>query len=79
MAAPAFNLLQSQKQTLKISPSQIQLLNFLQLNSLELEQYIKNELEENPLLEERQNDEQDGDANDAEFSSSPQAEDHTQD
>lgn len=79
MAAPAFNLLQSQKQTLKISPSQIQLLNFLQLNSLELEQYIKNELEENPLLEERQNDEQDGEANDAEFSSSPQAEDRTQD
>lgn len=46
------NFSQSQKQTLKISPSQIQLLNFFQLNSLELEQYIKNELEENPILEE---------------------------
>jgi len=78
MAAPAFNLLQSQKQTLKISPSQIQLLNFLQLNSLELEQYIKNELEENPLLEERENDEQD-DFNDVDFSATPQAEDRTQD
>jgi len=46
------NLIQSQKQTLKISPAQIQLLNFLQLNTLELEQHIKNELEENPILEE---------------------------
>lgn len=46
------NFIQSQKQTLKISPSQIQLLNFFQLNALELEQYIKNELEENPILEE---------------------------
>jgi RNA polymerase sigma-54 factor len=46
------NFVQSQKQTLKISPSQIQLLNFFQLNSLELENYIKNELEENPVLEE---------------------------
>ena len=46
------NLIQSQKQTLKISPGQIQLLNFLQLNTLELEQHLKNELEENPVLEE---------------------------
>ncbi|MFN4146313.1 MAG: RNA polymerase factor sigma-54 [Runella sp.] len=46
------NQVQTQKQTLKISPAQIQLLNFLQLNTLELEEYIKNELEENPLLEE---------------------------
>ena len=45
-------LSQTQKQTLKISPAQIQLLNFLQMNTLELEQHIKNELEENPLLEE---------------------------
>lgn len=49
------NFIQSQKQTLKISPAQIQLLNFFQLNSLELEQYIKNELEENPILEEVNN------------------------
>ena len=52
MSAPTFKLSQSQKQTLKISPAQIQLLNFLQLNTLELEQHLKNELEENPLLEE---------------------------
>ncbi|MFN8344629.1 MAG: RNA polymerase factor sigma-54 [Spirosomataceae bacterium] len=56
MAAPMLNLIQTQKQTLKISPAQIQLLNFLQLNTLELEQHIKNELEENPLLEEGEED-----------------------
>lgn len=42
---------QTQKQQLKILPQQIQLLNLYFLNSLELEQRIKNELEENPLLE----------------------------
>jgi len=42
---------QGQKQLLKLSPQQIQLLNFLQLNTLELEQKIKDELEENPALE----------------------------
>ncbi|WP_337042126.1 RNA polymerase factor sigma-54 [Emticicia sp. 17c] len=46
------NLSQTQKQTLRISPSQIQLLNFLQLSTLELEEHIKTELEENPMLEE---------------------------
>jgi len=46
------NLSQTQKQTLRISPSQIQLLNFLQLSTLELEDHIKTELEENPMLEE---------------------------
>ncbi len=42
---------QTQKQTLKILPQQIQLLNLYFLNSLELEQRIKNELEENLFLE----------------------------
>jgi RNA polymerase sigma-54 factor len=42
---------QTQKQQLKILPQQIQLLNLYFLNSLELEQRIKNELEENPFLE----------------------------
>ncbi len=42
---------QTQKQQLKILPQQIQLLNLYFLNSLELEQRIKNEMEENPLLE----------------------------
>ncbi len=43
---------QTQKQTLKFSPLQIQMLNLLQLSTLELEQRIKDELEENPVLEE---------------------------
>lgn len=42
---------QTQKQQLKILPQQIQLLNLYFLNSLELEQRIKNELEDNPLLD----------------------------
>ncbi len=41
----------SQKQLLKLSPQQIQLLNFIQFNALELEQKIHDELEENPVLE----------------------------
>ncbi len=43
---------QSQKQTLKYSPLQIQMLNLLHLTTMELEQRIKEELEENPILEE---------------------------
>lgn len=43
---------QTQKQSLKIAPSQIQLLNFFHLSTIELEEYIKTEIEENPLLEE---------------------------
>src|ERR1700722_16868036 len=42
---------QSQRQQLKILPQQIQLLNLYFLNSMELEQRIKNELEENPFLD----------------------------
>jgi RNA polymerase sigma-54 factor len=69
MSAQMFRLSQSQKQTLKISPAQIQLLNFLQMNTMELEQHLKNELEENPLLEEgleepEKNDDGTGDLND---------------
>ncbi len=59
---------QTQKQQLKILPQQIQLLNLYFLNSIELEQRIKNELEENPLLEvqeEKEYDETDGKASDA--------------
>jgi len=42
---------QTQRQQLKILPQQIQLLNLYFLNSLELQQRIKNELEENPFIE----------------------------
>lgn len=41
----------AQKQRLKILPQQIQLLNFFHLNTLELEQRIQQELEDNPLLD----------------------------
>ena len=47
---------QSQKQTLKILPQQIQMLNLLQLTTLELEQHILTEMEENPVLEEGKED-----------------------
>lgn len=42
--------IQTLKQTLKINPQQIQFLNFLYLNSQELEEYVSNELEENPFI-----------------------------
>lgn len=46
----------AQKQRLKILPQQIQLLNFFHLNTLELEQRIQQEMEDNPLLEDQKND-----------------------
>jgi RNA polymerase sigma-54 factor len=45
-----------QKQRLKILPQQIQLLNFFHLNTLELEQRIQQEIEDNPLLEDQKNE-----------------------
>jgi len=45
-----------QKQRLKILPQQIQLLNFFHLNTLELEQRIKQEIEDNPLLEDQKSE-----------------------
>ena len=46
----------TQKQRLKILPQQIQLLNFFHLNTLELEQRIQQEIEDNPLLEDQKNE-----------------------
>src|SRR5688572_24679355 len=46
------NQTQTQRQQVKILPHQIQLLNIYHLTSLELEARIKDELDENPLLEE---------------------------
>lgn len=43
----------AQKQRLKILPQQIQLLNFFHLNTLELEQRIQQEIEDNPLLDDQ--------------------------
>ena len=51
---------QSQKQLHKILPQQIELLHFLHLNSLELEQRIQDEINENPMLEEMNGGMEDG-------------------
>jgi RNA polymerase sigma-54 factor len=45
-------LKQEQELKQKLSPQQIQYIKLLQLNTLDLDQRIKDELEENPLLEE---------------------------
>ncbi len=45
------------KQQVRILPQQIQLLNLFHLNTLELEQRIQQELEENPILEEAKQEE----------------------
>jgi RNA polymerase sigma-54 factor len=42
---------QTQRQQLKILPQQIQLLNLFFLNTVELEQRMRNEMEENPFLD----------------------------
>lgn len=42
---------QHQQQTLKILPQQIQLLNLFQLNSLELQMHLRQEMDQNPYLE----------------------------
>ncbi|HEY3401807.1 MAG TPA: RNA polymerase factor sigma-54 [Ohtaekwangia sp.] len=47
----------SQKQQLKIHPQQLQMLHLFHLNSIELEQRIQNELEENPLIEQTEEQE----------------------
>ena len=44
-------LTQVQRQELKLSPQQIQLMKLLQLPLIELEQRIKEEIESNPALE----------------------------
>ena len=51
-------LTQTQRQELKLSPQQIQLLKLLQLPLIELEQRIKEEIEANPALEENENGEE---------------------
>src|SRR5687767_6033745 len=48
----------SQKQQLKILPQQIQLLNLFHLNTIELEHRIEQELEDNPFLDKKAEDEE---------------------
>jgi RNA polymerase sigma-54 factor len=47
-----------QKQETKILPQQIQLLNLFHLNTLELEHRIEQELEDNPFLEKKEDEEE---------------------
>ena len=57
---PNQRLTQTQRQELKLSPQQIQLMKLLQLPLIELEQRIKEEMEINPALEDsRENDYED--------------------
>src|SRR5690606_9994461 len=61
-AAPPIAMLKqylSQKLQQKLSPQQIQLMKLLQVPTLELEQRIKQEMEENPALEEGEDHDED--------------------
>ena len=51
-------LTQIQRQELKLSPQQIQLMKLLQLPLIELEQRIKEEIESNPALEDNESNEE---------------------
>jgi len=51
---PAINQKQVLKQLQKLSPQQIQMIKLLELPTLQLEQRVKQEIEENPVLEEEQ-------------------------
>ena len=52
-----FGLQQTLTQTTKLSPAQIQLIKMLELPSIELNQRINEELQENPALEEGRDEE----------------------
>ena len=49
---------QVQKMLQKLSPQQIQMIKLLELPTLQLEQRIKQEIEENPVLEEESPEEE---------------------
>ena len=53
----SFSQTQQQSHLMRLSPQQLQVLGLLQLNALELAQKIKDELIENPVLEEVEGDE----------------------
>lgn len=56
----------SQKMLQKLSPQQIQLMKLLQVPTMELDQRIKEEIEENPALEEGADDDESYEADDYE-------------
>lgn len=55
---PSINQRQVQKLLQKLSPQQIQMIKLLELPALQLEQRIKQEIEENPVLEEEVSEDQ---------------------
>jgi RNA polymerase sigma-54 factor len=55
---PAIHQKQVLKQLQKLSPQQIQMIKLLELPTLQLEQRVKQEIEENPVLEEQQTSEE---------------------
>lgn len=57
----AINQKQVLKQLQKLSPQQIQMIKLLELPTLQLEQRVKQEIEENPVLEEQEKAEDSGD------------------
>ena len=54
----AINQKQVLKQLQKLSPQQIQMIKLLELPTMQLEQRVKQEIEENPVLEEEQSQEE---------------------
>ena len=75
------NLTQSLKQIQKLSPQQIQLIKLLEIPTIQLEQRIKREIEENPVLEEGSSseDEQEQPLNDYDNQDSSSSDDYAQD
>lgn len=63
-----------QKMLQKLSPQQIQLMKLLQVPTIALEQRIKEELQENPALEEGVTEDEDYDEPEDEFESEPETE-----
>src|SRR5688572_27544475 len=61
----------TQKQQLKIHPQQLQMLHLFHLNTMELEQRIQQEIEENPMIEENKDQE-----NSSELSDDSQAQEY---
>ena len=53
------NQRQVQKLLQKLSPQQIQMIKLLELPAVQLEQRVKQEIEENPVLEEEATEEND--------------------
>ena len=70
------NLTQSLKQIQKLSPQQIQLIKLLEIPTIQLEQRIKREIEENPVLEEGGSEDEERDRQEEDFAQNGDTEDN---